>query len=65
MEKVYYSDKEYEQMLRTLGEATERLHSLDDDNIKEMQGALCRMLADAIKLPVLEIHEGSKLVERN
>ncbi len=35
MEKVYYSDEEYEQMLRTLGEATEKLHSIDDDNIKE------------------------------
>jgi GTP1/Obg family GTP-binding protein len=36
MEKVYYSDKEYEQMLRSLGEATEQLHQVEDGNIKEM-----------------------------
>lgn len=36
MEKVYYSDKEYEQMLRTLGEATEKLHQVEDENIKKM-----------------------------
>ncbi len=36
MEKIYYSDKEYEQMLLTLGEATERLHSIGDENIKAL-----------------------------
>ena len=36
MEKVYYSDKEYEQMLRTLGEVTDKLHSIYDVDIKEM-----------------------------
>jgi hypothetical protein len=36
MEKVYYSDQDYEQMLLTLGEATERLHAIDDEKIKEL-----------------------------
>ncbi len=34
MEKIYYSDKECEDMLRTLGELTEKLHSIEDEEIK-------------------------------
>ncbi len=36
MQKIYYSDKEYEQVLLTLGVVTEKLHNTEDEETKEL-----------------------------
>ena len=36
MQKIHYSDKEYEQVLLTLGEVTEALHNIENEETKEM-----------------------------
>ncbi len=40
MNKVYYSDKEYEHVLRTLGEVTEALHNIEDEHTKDLVNTL-------------------------
>ncbi len=35
MNKIYYSDKECEEMLRTTGNLTESLHAIENEHIKE------------------------------
>lgn len=40
MNKIYYSDKEYEQVLRTLGEVTEALHNIEDEHTKDLVNTL-------------------------
>ncbi|MEQ9424323.1 MAG: hypothetical protein RJQ09_07910 [Cyclobacteriaceae bacterium] len=35
MKKIYYTDKECEEMLRTLGELTEELHSINNPELKD------------------------------
>ena len=36
MQKIYYSDKEYEQVLLTLGVVTEKLHNTEDEETRAM-----------------------------
>ena len=36
MQKIYYSDKEYEQVLLTLGAVTEAVHNIENEETKEM-----------------------------
>ena len=36
MQKIYYSDKEYEQVLLTLGAVTEAVHNVENEETKEM-----------------------------
>ena len=36
MQKIYYSDKEYEQVLLTLSVVTEKLHNTEDEETKEL-----------------------------
>lgn len=36
MQKIYYSDKEYEQALLTLGKVTEALHDVENEDVKDL-----------------------------
>lgn len=40
MQKIYYSDKEYEQALLTLGDVTDKLHTIDDEQARDMVNIL-------------------------